>query len=234
MADIFEDLIGTTLGKFQLGIGGPNTKNVSSDVAARNAADSAYAPVRAILFKTFGDDFELNSGAAGSGADWKFTFSRPSTGMTGAVKIIYPPDVAPTTNSVLQVASVSSGVITLQWGTVASGTDSVKNDTTTIAFGTTSPATMFTMPANAEIDFIDVIVDTAFDGTPTLSVGITGTTSKYMPTSAVDLTATAKTRFRYHPNEAASGSTVALIATYSAGSATVGAAHIIVYYSIPS
>ena len=233
MAGRWLDLIGSTLGKFQFGIAGPLVKNTSGDVAARNAADSAYVAIRAILFKTFGNDFELNSGAAASGADWKFTFSRPSTGMTHALQVIMPSS-DPTSGQALTVTSLVGDVITLQWTTIAGGTDKIVVDTTTLTFGVSSPVTMFTMPANAEILFVRVVIDTAFDGTPTVSVGVTGTTAKYMPTTAADLTAVAKTSFEYTPNEPASGSTTALIATYSQGSATVGAAHILTAYVIPS
>lgn len=234
MADLWEDLIGTTLGKLQHGIAGPFTKNISGDIAARNAADNAYATMRALLFATYGNDFELNSGAASSGADWKFTFRRPSSGMTGAVVLVMPPDVAPTVGQAMTIASVSAGVITMQWTTIAAGTDKIVVDTTAYAFGTSSPITQFTLPANAEILVIENIIDTAFDGSPTLSMGITGTTSKYAPSSAWDLTAAAKTRFKYHPNEPASGSPVNLILTYAAGGSTVGAGHVLTHYAIPS
>ena len=42
------DIIGTSLSKFQLGIGGPNLKNNSGIVESRNAADSAYAAIAEI------------------------------------------------------------------------------------------------------------------------------------------------------------------------------------------
>lgn len=234
MADLWEDLIGTSLGKLQHGIGGPFSKNVSGDLAARDPTDASYVAMRMALAKIFGNDIQLNSGATESGASWIMTLSRPSAGMTGDVQIIMPPDLAPSVNQALTIASISSGVITLQWATIAAGTDKIVVDTTTLAFGTSSPITMFTAPANAEILVVELVIDTAFNGTPTLSVGVSGTTSKYAPTSAWDLTAAAKTRFKYHPNEPASGSTAALIATYSAGGASAGAAHILTWYCIPS
>jgi hypothetical protein len=233
MSGEFNDLLGTTLASFQISIGGPRAKNISGDIAARNAADSAYAAVRALLFKTFGNDFELNSGAAGSGADWKFTISRPSTGMTHNLQVIFP-SADPAAGQALTVTSLVGDVITLGYTTIAAGTDKIVVDTTTVAFGSSSPIAMFTKPANAEILVVETIIDTSFDGTPTLSMGISGTTSKYMPTSALDLTAAAKTRFKFHPNEPAVGTTEALILTYSAGSATVGAAHVLTHYVIPS
>jgi len=41
-------LIGTIEGIFQLGLGGPNLKNSSGVIEARNAGDTAYAIVRGL------------------------------------------------------------------------------------------------------------------------------------------------------------------------------------------
>jgi len=238
MSGEFSDLQGTSLVKFQVGIGGQQLKSMSTSpsvasLAARNAADSNYAALRAFLFMTFGNDFELNSGAAGSGADWKMTFSRPSTGMTHALQFIFP-GTDPTANQALTVASIVGDVITLQWTTVAAGTDKIVVDTTTYTSGTGATVAMFTKPINAEILWISNVIDTQFDGAPNASVGISGTPAKYGPTTAWDLTAPDKSRFTYHPNEPAIGSTEALILTFSAGGATVGAGHVLTAYVIPS
>jgi len=227
------DALGTVFTKFRLGIGGPQLKNNTGVIEGRDAADAAYVAIAALLFQTYGDDFELNAGAAGSGDDWKFTLSRPSTGMTHDLQVIMPAG-DPTTGQALTVASFTSDVITLQWTTVAGGTDKVVCDTTSLAFGSTSPVSMFTLPANAIIKRIAVVIDTAFDGTPSLSVGVSGTPSKYLASTQVDLTAVAGTVFEVDPGQAADASTEALIATYSAGGATAGAARILVDYVIPS
>lgn len=232
LGDKWEKLRGTLRTIFQIGKGGPNIKASSGVVEFRNAADSAYADIRAALIELFGDDIVINAGAAGSGDDWTFTISRPSTGMTEDVQVIMPSDT-PSPGMALAVASESSGVITLEWISVEAGNDKVITDTTSLAFGTSSPLSLFTLPANAVIHLVKVIVDTAFDGTaPTLSIGVSGTASKYMGTSDVDL----KTAGIYEvdPGVTANGSTEALIATYAADSSAAGAARILVSYSIPS
>lgn len=230
---VFLDLLGTLRSSLQLGINGPRLKNNGGAIEARNAADSAYAAIRATLHATYGDDFELNSGAAGSGSDWKYTFRRPSTGMTHALTIVYPSG-DPSPGQALTVASFASNIITLQWTTIAAGNDKIVVDTTNLAFGTSSPLALFTLPANAVVRSVKVIVDTAFNGAPTLSIGVSGTTSKYMGSTQVDLTAAAGTVFEVDPGVASNGSTEALIATYAAGAATAGAARIEVAYCIPS
>lgn len=233
MAGRFLDLLGTAFTKLQIGIGGPQVKNASGVIQIRNAADAAYAQISAALFATYGNDFELNAGAAGSGADWKMTFKRPSTGMTHALNITWPSG-DPAVGQALTVATFSGDNITLQWTTIASGTEKLIVDTTSLAFGTSSPLAMYTAPASAVHTMFQVIIDTAFNGTPTMSIGITGTTSKYVSTGQIDLTAAAGTIFEICPAVAAPGGTENIIATYSAGSASAGAARILGYYAIPS
>lgn len=229
----FTDLLGTVLQKFQIGIGGPQIKNNAGTIEGRNAADAAYTAIAALLFKTYGNDFELNSGAAGAGADWKYTLRRPSTGMTHDLTVVFPA-TDPAVNQALTVASFAANVITLQWTTVAAGTDKPVYDTTSLAFGSASPLAMFNLPANAVYLSSQLIIDTPFNGAPSLSIGIVGNTAKYVAATQVDLTAAAGTVFEITPGQAANGSIEALIATYAAGGASAGAARIIVAYVIPS
>lgn len=228
----FRDLLGTLFNTFQLGLGGPKLKANGGSVEARSAADDAYAAIRAALVSVYGNDIEINAGAAGSGADWKMTLRRPSTGMTHNLAVVMP-GADPSPGQALTVASLTGDVITLQWTTVAVGTDKLVVDTTTIAFGSTSPVAMFSLPVGAIVEKLQVIVDTPFNGTPSLSIGVTGTTSKYLASTQADLTAAAGTVFEVAPGQAA-GAGEALIATYAAGSATAGSARVLVAYVIPS
>lgn len=230
---LFADLLGTVRTKFQLGIGGPQLKNNSGVVETRNAADSAYVQMRMLLAAITGDDVVLNEQASSSGASWKYTLRRPSTGMTHDLTVVMPSG-DPSPGQALTVATFSANVVTLQWTTIAAGTDKVVVDTTTIAFGDTSPKSMFTLPANAVCRRVKVIIDTPFNGTPQLSVGIAGTTSKYLASTQVDLTAAVGTVFEVDPGLASVGSTENLIATYVSGGASAGSARIEFDYAIPS
>lgn len=231
MAGRFLDLLGTTFTKLQIGLGsaGATLKVASSKLRARNTADSADVPVVGSVIAASGDYLELNEDAAAAGADWKYTLARPSSGMTAAVTLTLPADDGSPSQ-----ALTTDGSGNLSWTTVAAGTDKTVTDTTALAFGSTSPVSMFTLPANAVVEEVRVIIDTAFNGTPTLSIGVSGTTSKYMAATQVDLTATATTIFAVSPGITANGSSESLIATYSAGSASAGAARIEVDYVIPS
>src|SRR5690348_7384886 len=190
----FLDALGTTVSKFKLGIGGPQLKNNAGAVEARDSADAAYAAISAALVNTYGNDFILNAGAMEAGADWKYTLSRPSTGQTVDLQVIFP-STAPSNGQAMTVTSYSAGVITLGWTTLSGGSNNTVVESTALAFGSTSPVAMFTLPANAVVLKCKVVVDTPFDGTPSLSVGVSGTTSKYMGSTQVDLTAAAGTVF---------------------------------------
>jgi hypothetical protein len=232
-ADVFKNLAGTIYSKFRLGLGGPWLKNAAGTVEVRAPSDSAYAAVASALFKTYGNDFELNSGASGSGSDWVMTFRRPSTGMTHNLIVVFPPN-DPAPGQVLGASSLVGDVLTLAWLTVDGGADKVVVDTTDLEFGATSPVTLFTTPPGAVVLSVRVVVDTPFNGSPSLSVGIASAPSKYLPSTAVDLTAQAATTFDYEPGLPAASGSEALIATYSANGASAGAARILVSYVVPN
>jgi hypothetical protein len=90
---------------------------------------------------------------------------------------------------------------------------------------------MFTTAAGDVITEIQVIPDPAFNGTPTLSIGIAGTVSKYATATDIDLAVTAGSII--HPCLPAGG-VEAIIATYAAGGASVGSARILVSYGTPN
>lgn len=229
MASIWQDLLGTTKAAFRIGFGGPRLKNVSGNLAIRNPGDSADAEGTMSKLNVSGNSLDINSDAAGSGADWKYTLQRPSSGMGAAVTLTLPVD----DGSPDQVLKTDGNGVT-SWTSAAATDADDKIDTTTLAFDSTSPVAMFTLPATAIIDKIQIIIDTAFDGTPSASVGISGTVSKYAPSTDIDLTEVAGTVIELHPGVAAPVGTEALIITYAAGSATVGSARFLVFYAIPS
>jgi len=232
MAGTFRDLLGTTYTKFQIGLGsaGAVFKVVGAKIRARNVADSADVPLVGSVVASSGDSIQLNEDAVAAGADWVMNLARPAAGMTGAVTLTFPPTVGSTN----QVLTTDGATGALSWTTVAAGNDKIVTDTTTLAFGSTSPLTMFTLPANAVVQRVRVVIDTAFTGTPSLSVGIAGTTSKYASSTQIDLTAAATTTFEVNPGLASIATAEAIIATYAAGGATAGAGRIEVDYCIPS
>lgn len=226
---LFSDLFGTTKAYFKIGgTTGVRLKNNSANLVVRDTGDTADASLTASEVDISGNVLKINSDAAGSGADWLYTIQRPASGMTAAVTLTLPVDDG-TASQVLQ----TDGNGVLSW--VSAGTTALcdKIDTTSLAYNTSSPVTMFTTGAADIIDRIEVVVDTAFNGTSTMSVGVAGTTSKYMGTTDVDLTAAATTVFEVHPGLTAGGAEN-LIITYSAGGASAGAARVLVHYATPA
>lgn len=220
---IFQDLLGTLRATFKIGgTTGVVLKNSSGNLLVRNTGDSADAAVTTSKLNMSGDALDINSDAAAAGADWKYTLQRPASGMTAAVVLTLPPDDG-SPSQVLQ----TDGSGNLTWVSAGSTANAEKMDTTNLAFGTASPLSLFSTAAADILSKVQVVIDTPFNGTPSLSVGVTGTTSKYLSTTDVDLTAATGTVFEVHPGLPAAG-VEALIATYTAGGASAGAARILV------
>lgn len=228
---IISKLLGTSAVTFLIGKAGVLLRK--SDTGAleiRNATNTLWRSVHMALAYIYGDDIILNNGAAGAGDDWRLTISRAATGMTEELQIVLP-GPSPTTGQVLSVESIVDGVVTLQWANAAGGDDAMKLDTTSLAFGDASPKAMLATSATTVITDIEVIIDDPFDGAPQLSIGIAGETSKYMTNAEIDLTAAAGTVFHVKPGLPAAGGVENLIATYTDGGATEGAARILVKYA---
>jgi hypothetical protein len=220
------DLLGTVKDNLRIGLAGVRLKNIGGHLSIRNTGDTADANLTANKILVSGNQIEINSDAAGESADWKLILERPASGMTANVTLTLPPD----DGSPGQVLT-TDGSGALSWGNSSGSANGLKIDVTALAFGSSSTVSMFTLPASSTVSQIDVVVDTPFDGSPSMSVGVNGgSASKYFPSSYVDLTASAKTIFRVHPGEQANVSSESLEIYYTAGSATAGSARVLVHY----
>jgi hypothetical protein len=219
----FSDLLGTLGGYFKIGLTGVRLKNSSGNLLVRNSADSADANITAAKLLNTGNTIDI-------GTTNVLSVSK-NTAQSGGLTIIYPAAKATDGQILAQKAGTAAGVIEFEFVSAGSNSQCLTTDTTSLAFGATSPVAMFTLPANAVVEAVRVIVDTAFTGTPSLSIGITGTTSKYLASTQVDLLTTGI--YEVYPGIAASGSSEAVIATYAANTASVGAARIEIDYVVP-
>lgn len=222
------DLVGSTLDSIRVGLTGVRLKNNSGNLEIRNTGDSADAAITTSKVNVSGDVIDINSDATGAGNDWKYTLQRPSSGMTAAVTLTLPT----TDGSAAQVLA-TDGDGNLSWASAGDTSLCVKVDGTNLVFGSSSPVTAMTLPDTARVLKVLCRVTTAFDGTaPTASVGIAGTTSKYMGATSLDL----KTVGLYEVNpatEAVSGNE-SIIITFAGDSSTAGAASFEIYYTIPA
>jgi hypothetical protein len=212
----WQKLTGTSVGAFIIGLTGVRLKN-SGGLQVRNNADTAFANVQAqdviISNNTSGFDVSLISSAS----------------QTADISLTLPAN----TGSVGQVLQ-TDGTGVLSWVSAGSNASSIKIDSTTVNFGDGATITAFTLPANAVVYSTRCIVDTAFDGTPSLSVGIAGNTSKYMNASDLSLLFPAETVFEAVNGKLPVGTTEAIEIAYTAGGATVGSARVEVQYAIAS
>lgn len=216
----FQDLLGTVGNYFKLGISGPRLKNSTGRVDIRDSADANFASLRA-------NQLEVVDNAG-------VVLTLDAVDALGAATTIKFPAKGTDGQFFRQKAGTPAGVIEFELAAVAGSADKVGTDTTALAFGTSSPLALFNLPANAVVEAVRVIIDTPFNGVPSLSVGITGTLSKYLASGQVDLTAPATTSFEVYPSLPASGSVESLIATYAAGGATAGSARIEIDYVVPT
>jgi hypothetical protein len=223
------DLIGTTANTLRIAIGGVLLKNSSGNLLVRNTGDTADAEITTSRVNVSGDNLVINSDAANSSADRSITLSRPTSGMSASYTLTLPTS-AGSPGQVLQ----TDGSGNLSFTSVAGTSDKITTDTTNLAFGSSTTVSMFTLPANAVVQAVRVIIDTAFNGNPSMSVGISGNTSKYLASTQVDLKAVSTTIFEVYPGLAPVGTTEALQIAYTAGSATAGAARVEVDYAVPS
>lgn len=206
-------IVGTQAGKFVLGLTGVTLKNNAGNLQVRNNADSAYADASVANVVVNGSSYGVTLSASASQAA-NYALTLPVD------------DGSP--NQVL----VTDGSGVLSWQSAASTSDHWKVDTTSFAFGSGSTVSMFTLPANSVIDRVTVIVDTAFDGTPSMSVGVSGNASKYVASG--DTLLTVADRYDVPNQQAAVGTTEALEIAYTAGGATVGSGRVLVTYAVPA
>lgn len=223
------DLLGTSKLSFRLGKAGLLLKSNGVDLSVRNPGDTLDAPLVTSQLKNSGDFITLNSDAVGTGADWTLSILRPTSGMTANRNITLPGN-APSAGFVVQTDASGN------WTYVAPGSggaSAVKVDITTLAFGTSSPVTTSQILNPGDVlDKIKIIVDTAFNGTPTVTVGIAGTTSKYCVAADSDLTVAGT--YEINPDLPTPVGVETIILTYAAGGASVGSARIELFVHTPT
>jgi hypothetical protein len=223
------DLKGTSESGFNIGLGSGavSLQNSSSELHVKNKALSAFLNIKISELLSVSNQLTLNEDATLSGASWKMIIARPTSGMTSSVTYTLP--AAPVNGYFLSTDASGN----MNWTPISSPStaDKVATDSTSFSFSDFGSAlSLFTLPANALVSEVQVIVDSAFDAGD-VEIGLLGNLSKYMPTSASDLTDASQ--YSSTPTQIPVGTTEALIATFS-GSPTSGTGRIVVFYSIPS
>lgn len=128
----------------------------------------------------------------------------------------------------------TDGSGTLSWTDPTAPAGLMKVDSTSLVFNSGATVSAFTLPINAIVDTVSIIVDTAFNGTsPTVTVGLNGgSTTVYAESGDSDL----KTTGRYDiPSQVAPvGTTGGIELYYTASGSTAGAGRVVITYSTPA
>ena len=217
---LFEDLLGTTQGNLQVSIGGVklqnnsgnlnvvNTSGVSSNLTA-NVISSSSSTSPGIVLNSTGTYPTSIAANVSASATWTLTL----------------PTSAGSASQYLQ----TDGAGNTYWVTGPSASAQVHTAVHTVSYADISPSTSLTLPANATVIDVYVIVDTVFNGSsPSLSVGIIGNTSKYYPTTAVDLTTA--TSYMYHANLTPDASPESVFISFVFSGASQGSCRVFIDY----
>jgi hypothetical protein len=195
--------------------------NVSGTVALATSATTAGSATTAATVTTAAQPNITSVGTLTS-----VTVSGVSTlGSIGNVKI-----TGGTTGYVL----TTDGTGNLSWSATQSAIDSWKAKSVALVFGSTSTVTVMTLPANAVVDKVSLVVDTAFNGTsPSVSIGLAGG-SGFEYAAATDINLKSLDRYDMPSQIAPSASSGVIQLLYSASGSSAGAARVIVTYAIPA
>jgi|WetSurMetagenome_2_1015567.scaffolds.fasta_scaffold06367_4 hypothetical protein len=200
MDRFLSDFIGTLRDYIRIGASGFRFKNSSGVAEIKNSGDTAYAQMNASTF-----------GVAGSNASNKVTLTAPAA-LGGNVAFVLPA----AHGSSGQVLSDTDGNGTL--GFVAPSSNGVLTQSENFSQADTT-VTIFTPPANSVIQRVSVkVASAASGGSPTLCIGVSGTTARDMATTENDLKVAGI--YEVKPMTDVTASPVAIIATVVANAQT--------------
>ncbi|PZV16128.1 MAG: hypothetical protein DCF22_06025, partial [Leptolyngbya sp.] len=162
----------------------------------------------------------LNSDAAQSGADWRYSLNVPATGMTANQALTLP-----TNQGQAQQALIGDGAGVLQYASV------IRSVPLAFNFGAAATTNFFTLIAGDFLRRIECQVIVTFNGTaPTIAIGIAGNTGKYVASGLADLKSASGSLLGFSNQLDAPSADEPIILTYAASSSTVGSARLIAHY----
>lgn len=99
---------------------------------------------------------------------------------------------------------------------------------TTLNFDSAATVTALDLPADTTVLTVEVIVDTTFDGAPTLSVGTSGDNSRYATTVDINLLDTPESSSLVYSGKTPNVLAETVNLYYTSGGATVGSARVVI------
>ena len=214
------DLAGTLLNSFRIGLN--RLISAAGVITARNKDDTEDVAVRA-------REFHIRD--PNSGFVYRVTVPANSPAyLSGDLDFVLPPD-----NGSSNQALLTDGAGNTYWGSVATGSNAMKSQEEVITPASGTSTSVFIPPQGAIIHRVVVGVETAFDGAPTIQIGVTGQTARYMQSTQNELDVISQiweNQPMYKEDDATPSNREVLI-TFAAGGATVGSARVVVTYSNP-
>jgi surface protein len=170
-------------------------------------------------------------GTGATGTIAAFNALSPATGTGDLIYFNGTNNVRLPIGSSDQVLTVSSGIPAWVTSPAPSFINRLTVDSTNFSFLTPNTASLITLPVNALVDKVTVIIDSAFVSTGTfqVSVGTAGNQESYVGKNLVSTTQTGRTDVLYsgQPNS----STTTQLNLYTYGTATTGTGRVIVNYA---
>lgn len=131
-------------------------------------------------------------------------------------------------DEVLAVDGTDGETVTLKWTSATTAENMIRVAVAEVTSGSSSTIPVVTPAGGATIRKVIVVVDQAFDGSPTLSVGTSTSTAQYMAANQNVLTL--DTQFETQPLIEDDDP---VIISFSSGAATQGTARVYVEYKLP-
>lgn len=212
-----------------LGVSATGLITTTGNIHADGTVTADVVTVDGVVSTINGNNIVSDGNVLIGAAANQVTLVAPASG--GATTLTFP--VGAGTNGYVLSTNGSGTLSWIDVGTPAAALARWTAATTTVNFDSGATIAGDSIPINSVIDKVQVIIDTAFDTAATISVGITGNTTKYMATTDSALNFAATSVFEVHPGLPAEGSATAISIGYTAASATVGSARVIVTYAAP-
>lgn len=221
----YQNQDGTTRSVFV--VGGPTSglslKVNGSTLEVMNAAASSDVALTALSGSLSSATNQLVLGSSNT---------HPVTLSSGSPTATYTFTLPPTAGSNTQVLS-TDGSGNTSWVSAASTASLLANFTATVTYASTFPYTVDTLPANAVVDHVTVEHTVAWNGTsPSLSVGITGTTSQWVGTG--DNFPSVAGRYNCYSYVAGTSAEPIIISAVPGSGASAGTSVVTVWYYVPT
>jgi hypothetical protein len=127
----------------------------------------------------------------------------------------------------------TDGTGNLSWARAPVLSSLTNNRQVSMAYNSLAVVELVTLPVGSLVELVSIYVDSAYNGTPSISVGVTGSPEKYFQQSAIDLTVSDRWDASYRGMNVGVGGETVNIYYNNGGQATLGSLRVVIRYSVP-